>query len=566
MSIDRIRRAAAEAAGSPPELIPLEAPPSPEQGDVALSFFGAAKRADVPPPEMARAVAAALEAVPGVAAASAAGGYVNIRLGYDLLFGGLEKYLGPRPLAFPASGAGRRVMVEYFSPNTNKPLHIGHLRNVFVGDALSNLMSAFGYEVVRANLYNDRGIHISKAQLAYSKYGEGATPSSLGRKGDHFVGDFYVMFGKMAEQNPDMDEEAQALLRRWEAGDTQARAAWKRMRDWVVEGFGQTLGRLGVKPFDVIYWESEFWEKGVEVIDAGLEGGLFRREEGKAVVVDLPGGDSKPLLRADGTALYITQDLYLAVRKFEEFGPLEKSIYVVASEQSDHFKALFTILKRLGHEFADVCYHLGYGLILIRGGKLKSRQGITADADQIFEILEDMSYGEVDKRHPGLPGEEKTERARRIALAALKWDFLKISTHKNINFDVQSSLSLKGDTGPYLLYTYARIRSVLRKAGLDRLPEGGPEPPEVETAERELCVMLHLFPEYCARALSTYNFSVLCAHIYNTAEKFNTYYERHRILETPPDVFAHRIRLSAAVASVLKSGLQLLGIDALEEV
>jgi arginyl-tRNA synthetase len=565
MRMDNVKKDIADFLDIPVEQLSFDIPPSDQEGDLYISVFKQAKEQDRPPAELAAALADYLKSIEGISGASAASGYVNITFNYETLFELARDIPTDLAFRFKNVGHGKSVMVEYFSPNTNKPLHVGHLRNLFIGEALSNLLGASGYKVTRANLYNDRGIHISKAQLTYSKWGEGLTPVSTGKKGDHFVGEYYVLFGSKSEQNLDLEEEAQAILRKWETGSSDGRTAWQKMRDWVITGFNETLSNLGIKTFDVIYWESEFWEKGVEIVNNGIENGVFEKAPDGTIIVELPNLGTKTLLRADGTALYITQDLYLAVRKFQEHGPLEKSIYVVAAEQSDHFKTLFQIFKLFGYEWADNCHHLGYGMVLIKGGKLKSREGITADADHIIDILEDMAYKEIEKRHPDLSQEEKSKRARKVALSAIKWDFLKIGALKNINFDLESSLSLKGDTGPYLLYTYARIRSLLRKVGVMKPSIPNHARLHVAIAERRIAAFLHLFADSVAISLDSYSFSTLCAYLYSLAEKFNTFYQSHRILEMPHDVFSHRIRLAAAVGRVLEAGLQLLGIETLEE-
>jgi len=565
MKTDKYKTIVAEETGCTQAEATFELPPQSEPADLAISVFRQAKAKGMPPPELAKRTADALKKAQGVADAVAVAGYVNITLDYEHLFESVKQILEEPSFGVSQLGRGKRVMVEFFSPNTNKPLHVGHLRNLFTGEAVSNLLEYCGYEVVRANLYNDRGIHISKAQLAYSKWGKSSTPAEAGKKGDHFVGDYYVLFSSKAEQDPDLEEEAQRILRLWEADDQRTRADWKVLRDWVIQGVQETLSLVNTKPFDVNYWESEFWQKGVEIAKIGIGKGTFRQALDGAVVVDVPGHGEKPILRADGTALYITQDIYLALRKFQEYGPLEKSIYIVAAEQEDHFKVLFHVLKSMGFEWADSCYHLGYGLILIKGGKLKSREGITADADQIVGYLEEMALREVNERYPELVDIEKQTRSIKTALAALKWDFLKIGTLKNINFDPTSSLSLKGDTGPYLLYAYARTRALIRRAQ-GRSPFFSTTPPStVLKQERQLAASLHLFPDVVLKAAQTLNFSNFCAYLYNLSENFSRYYQSHRILGETEDVSAHRLALSAAVGSVLKSGLNILGIEVLEE-
>lgn len=555
----------AKQAGIPVGDIPMEPPPSREMGDICFNLFRAAKLKKANPNELAKEIASRLQTIPGIVSATPASGFVNTSLEFSLLADDINRVLGHGEHLLPNVGGGRRIMVEYFSPNTNKPLHVGHLRNVFIGEALSHLLSRLGFTVIRANLYNDRGIHIAKAQLAYERFGNGVTPVDVEKKGDQFVGEYYVLFTKRAEADPDLEEEAQNILRRWEAEDRAVITGWQQMRDWVVQGFDETLDRLGIQKFDVVYHESEFWKRGVDVVRSGLDKGVFSTGQAGAIVAEVPGVGIRPVLRGDGTALYITQDIYLAIRKFSEYGPLDRSIYVVAAEQQEHFKVLFNILKQLGFEWADVCYHLGYGMILLKGGKLKSREGITADADSMINSLEQLAAQEIRNRQPSLQESEVEARANTIAVSLLKWEFLKVNTLSNINFSPETSLALNGDTGPYMLYTYARAKSLMRRAGeignVHLTGEG--VSPILE--EKELAVLVNLFPEILQQVAATYNFATLTAYLRLLADRFNTYYQSVKILDDDKETAVHRLSLSLGVGYTIKQGLAILGIHPLEE-
>ena len=422
MKIDTIKSEIARILGIGADQVCFEIPPSHHNGDLSISLFNYVKNKKISPSQLADEMTIALKGVEGVFNVTRLNVYVNFSFDYVTLYEPVREIINNSNFGFEKIGQDKRIMVEYFSPNTNKPLHVGHLRNLFIGEALSNLLEAFAYKVIRTTLYNDRGIHISKAQLAYSKWGEGQIPNKARKKGDHFVGEYYVLFNKMSEQNPDLEKEAQSVLRLWEKDDESICTLWKEMRGWVIQGFEETFKRLRLNPFNKIYWESEFWEKGVKVVKEGLAKKIFQIGDDSTVIIQFSDSylGTKPLLRADGTALYITQDIYLSERKYADYCDLDKSIYVVAAEQNEHFKAVFKVLELLGYSCAQNCYHLGYGMILIEGGKLKSREGISADADQIIDILENMAYIDVKNRFTELPEVERRDRALTIALSALK--------------------------------------------------------------------------------------------------------------------------------------------------
>lgn len=560
------------------ETIEFELPPSTDLGDLAFAVFAVAKKAGKSPQEITDALIPAIKQLPGITdAQTVKNGYINIRLEYQALFEPIRIAIAD-PAALLTKPAHGRVMVEYFSPNTNKPLHLGHARNIFLGESISNLLQAIGYEVVRSTLFNDRGIAMSNAQLGYELWGANTTPESTGTKGDHFVGNFYVLFSQKSKgDDENLEKQAQELLQRWEKGDPEIRDQWRKLRDWAIAGFHETLNRLGVKLPEVVFWESEYWDKAAVMVREGLERGVFKRNEKGAIIAHLGRRPSKKkwketdwvvaMLREDGTTLYTTQDLYLASLKFEKYSPLEKSIYVVGAEQNEHFAALFEIFRRWGFIWANRCYHLGYRLVLFSGGKLKSREGAASalDIDAVMNKLESTALAEVEARNPNINGILIQQRSNLIARAALKWQLLKFNALKDINFDPVRSLSFIGDTGPYLLYSYVRVKSLMRKARVEKSAPPVVAPAEVTPEERRLAVELALFPQSVMAAANTLNPSLLCAHLLRLADLLNTYYERYRVLETPADIRLHRLALCTAVGQVLRWGLNLLGIEILEE-
>jgi arginyl-tRNA synthetase len=557
--MENIKRKLAEILKVHEEEISFNIPPINGTGDFSYSVFKISLERKISPVLLAEQIVQGLKELSEIEDASSINGYINFRTS-DILLRDILKNVN-KGLTPNNHGQNKQVMIEYFSPNTNKPLHVGHLRNLFIGDALSNLLEFSGYKVIRANLYNDRGIHICKAMVAYQKWGNNLLPEETGKKEDHFVGDFYVMFNKKRDIFPEIEGEAQQLLQEWENNKQDVIAKWKVLRDWVVRGFNKTLERFAIKPFNINYWESEYWREGVDVIKKGLKNQVFKEGINGSIIADLEENGIKPLLRSDGTALYLTQDIYLAEKKFREYPELDKSVYIVASEQTEHFKALFEILRLMGHKWYSKCYHLEYGMIMLKGGKLKSREGITADADTLLDDLETVSYHELLKRNSVLEEEELRFRASKIAVSAIKWEILKVNQGTNISFNPKSAFNPKGNTGPYILYTYARISSVVRKvvgkqkdtSMTDLLP-----------SEREIIAMLYFFPERMTESVKNYNFSGLCNYLYQLANLFNTYFQNTRIIKHD-QYLEFRLNLATAVGATLKQGLSILGIDTLDE-
>ncbi len=487
------------------------------------------------------------------------------------------------------------VMIEYSSPNTNKPLHLGHVRNNLLGGALSNIMAANGYRVVKTNIVNDRGIHICKSMLAWLKWGNGATPESTGKKGDHLIGDYYVEFDKhfraevksllpanyaeldekaqeeakaKAEKESPLMQEAHAMLVKWEAGDPEVRALWERMNNWVYAGFDETYRRLGVS-FDKIYYESQTYLEGKKTVMEGLEKGLFFRKEDGSVWADLTenGLDQKLLLRSDGTSVYMTQDIGTAQLRFKDF-PIDRMIYVVGNEQNYHFQVLSILLDRLGFKWGKDLVHFSYGMVELPEGKMKSREGTVVDADDLMdEMIEtaratSAELGKLD----GLTKEEQDEIMRIVGLGALKYFILKVDARKNMTFNPKESIDFNGNTGPFIQYTYARIRSIMRKAADEGIKLEtrlyADEAAQISEKEIGLIQMLNGFQDVVRQAADDYNPSVIANYCYDLAKEFNQFYHDFSIMHEPSrELKMFRLVLAQNVGKILKLGTGLLGIE-----
>ena len=474
------------------------------------------------------------------------------------------------------------MMVEYSSPNTNKPLHLGHVRNNLLGYSIAQIQEANGWKVVKTNIVNDRGIHICKSMLAWLKFGNGETPESSGKKGDHLIGDYYVRFDKeykaqIAElMAKGMDEEtakreaplmleAQEMLRKWEANDPEIRALWAKMNEWVYAGFDETYKRMGVS-FDKIYYESNTYLEGKSEVEKGLASGQFYRREDGSVWADLTkdGLDEKLLLRSDGTSVYMTQDIGTAKLRFQDF-PIDKMVYVVGNEQEYHFKVLSILLDRLGFPFGKELVHFSYGMVELPNGKMKSREGTVVDADDLMDkMVEDAREISKDKVNTlqGITEEEANEIARKVGLGALKYFILKVDPRKNMLFNPAESIDFNGNTGPFIQYTYARIQSVLRKA------ENNDQSPitnhQLTLDPKELSLIQRLceYPSIVRTAGDEFSPAVICNYAYALACDFNSFYHDLSILNEPDEQKkALRLLLSANVAKVLKSAMSLLGIE-----
>ena len=482
------------------------------------------------------------------------------------------------------------MMVEYSSPNTNKPLHLGHVRNNLLGYSIARIQEANGWKVVKTNIVNDRGIHICKSMLAWLKYGNGETPESSGKKGDHLIGDYYVRFDKeyktqiaelmaagkdeeTAKREAPLMLEAQEMLRKWEANDPEVRALWTKMNSWVYAGFDETYKRMGVS-FDKIYYESNTYLEGKSEVEKGLVSGAFYRREDGSVWADLTkdGLDEKLLLRSDGTSVYMTQDIGTAKLRFQDY-PIDKMVYVVGNEQEYHFKVLSILLDRLGFPFGKELVHFSYGMVELPNGKMKSREGTVVDADDLMDkMVEDAKEISKDKVNTlqGITEEEANEIARKVGLGALKYFILKVDPRKNMLFNPAESIDFNGNTGPFIQYTYARIQSVLRKADLTpTLSQGEGASPLGEDGRevldpKELALIQRLtdYPAIVRNAGENFSPAVICNYAYDLACDFNSFYHDLSILNEPDsDKRALRLLLAKNVAKVIQSALSLLGIE-----
>ena len=481
-----------------------------------------------------------------------------------------------------AAPNGQSVMVEFSSPNTNKPLHLGHLRNNFLGDSVARILKACGYKVIKTCLVNDRGIHICKSMLAYMKFGNDETPTTANLKGDHFIGKYYVLFDKaykaqieelvasgidkeIAEKQAPLLKEAQELLLKWEQHDSETIALWQQMNEWVYGGFAETYQKIGVD-FDKTYYESNTYLLGKDVVEAGLTTGTFFKKENGSVWIDLSaeGLDEKLVLRSDGTSVYMTQDLGTTDLKYSDFGT-DRSIWVVGNEQDYHFNVLFNIMKRLGRSYADGCYHLSYGMVDLPSGKMKSREGTVVDADDLIQEMTDTAQqrtkdlGKID----GFTESEAQKLYQILAMGALKYYLLKVDPQKRMVFNPDESIDFQGHTGPFIQYTHARIRSILRKA--NQLNVEMIQPVAVETlhlSEQELIYKLSEFPVRIADAGRNYSPALVSQYAFELAKTYNSFYAEVSILNEPNvEVQRSRVILSKAVADAIQKSMALLGIE-----
>ena len=482
-----------------------------------------------------------------------------------------------------AERKGRTIMVEYSSPNTNKPLHLGHIRNNLLGYSVASILQANGNDVIKANLVNDRGIHICKSMLAWQLFGNGETPESSGMKGDHLVGKYYVEFDKHykaevkslvgegmtedeAKQKAPILLQAQEMLRKWEAKDPATIALWEKMNGWVYEGFDKTYKDLGVS-FDKVYYESQTYLLGKNIVEEGLAKGVFYRRDDGSVWIDLraDGLDEKLLLRSDGTSVYMTQDLGTAYQRFEQYN-LDELIYVVGNEQNYHFQVLKLVLKKLGYAWSDHIYHLSYGMVELPEGKMKSREGTVVDADDLMDAMvsEARQMSEELGKLEGCSSEEAEAVSRMVGLGALKYFILKVDPKKTMLFDPKESIDFNGNTGPFIQYTHARIRSILRKASDAGIDFEGKVNPVAGFVQAEIEIIKHLvdYPATVQAAGEAFSPAMIASYVYDLAKLYNVYYHDHQILREE-DVERRRMRLqlSEQVARIIKSAMALLGIE-----
>ncbi|MCL2831545.1 MAG: arginine--tRNA ligase [Treponema sp.] len=603
----------AAAAAIAPSDITAENPPRPEMGDIGFPMFAYAKLLHKGPPQIAVMVCAKLAeldsavnqansaasaatkaaALQSTAAGSLAAGsftaegpYVNVRLDRGITASKIlpEILNDESGCGKPGTLKGRRIMVEYSSPNTNKPLHLGHMRNDVLGESISRIFEACGADVRRVAIINDRGVHICKSMLAYKKHGEGKTPESEGVKSDHFVGDWYVAFGKElkaqcdelmrtkglkaeeAEAQAPLMKEVREMLRLWEAGDAETIELWKKMNAWAFNGWMKTYERTGAH-FDKYYYESQTYLLGKDQINKGLAMGIFLREEDGSVQADLTPEklDKKVLIRKDGTSIYITQDLGTAIYRYNDW-PFDRLIFVVANEQQYHFKVLFTLLKKLGIPWADSLYHLAYGMVNLPDGKMKSREGTVVDADDLIDSLRDSALQEIRSKDREEAVGDSAGTAEKVALGALHYYLVQVSPLKDMLFDPKESLSFTGNTGPYLQYMGARISSLVRKANAQANAKTAADfSLLVSDAEWELIKILAACNDAVALAAENIDPSVVAGYLYDVSKAFSRFYHDCPILNAEtPALAASRLALSEAVLRILRGALNLVCIPFLD--
>ena len=534
------------------------------EGDYTLVTFPLLKITRQAPDATGNAIGQWLVAnVPEIAAYNSVKGFLNLSfspmywnetlqaLAADEAFGQLES-------------TGRRVMVEFSSPNTNKPLHLGHIRNNLLGDSVSRILKACGNDVIKSTIVNDRGVHICKSMYAWEKCFNGATPESTGKKGDHLVGDCYVAYAKMEKEHPEIIDEVHKMLVQWEQGDPHVRELWAMMNGWVYAGFDETYAALGIT-FDQVDHESETYLLGKELVQKGLEMGVFVKEADGSVWCDLTadGLDRKLVLRGDGTSVYITQDLGTAERRFNTY-KLDSHVYVVGNEQDYHFQVLKLILKKLGFEWADRIYHLSYGMVELPEGKMKSREGTVVDADDLIQSMyeEARKTSEESGKLADLSEAEKEQLYHMIGLGALKYFIIKVDPKKTMLFNPKESIDFNGNTGPFIQYTHARICSILRKATVAYGPESIGLEAQPSAKEIRLVKLLGLYPGKVAEAGAALSPAIIANYAYELAKEFNQYYHDTPILkEEDPAVLKYRLELIDVLARTLRSAMGLLGIQ-----
>lgn len=552
-------------------------------GDFTLVVFPLLRLSHSTPENTGNAIGEWLKAnVPEISEYNCVKGFLNLlfsNLFWNELFGEIvaDKDFGDLPKT------GKNIMVEFSSPNTNKPLHLGHIRNNLLGDSVSRLLKASGNNVIKTTLVNDRGVHICKSMLAWLKVGNGATPESTGIKGDHLVGDMYVAFNNIYKKEVDdlvaggMDEEtakkeapclreAHEMLQKWEAGDKEVRDLWARMNGWVLKGFDESYKALGIT-FDKVYYESQTYLLGKELVQKGLNMGVFVKDPDGSVWCDLTadGLDRKLLIRSDGTSVYITQDLGTAERRFAEYH-LDSHVYVVGNEQNYHFQVLKLILKKLGFVWSDNIFHLSYGMVELPEGKMKSREGTVVDADDLIQKMYEEARATSDEsgKLADMSEEDKAKLYHMIGLGALKYFIIKVDPKKTMLFNPKESIDFNGNTGPFIQYTHARIRSILRKAAEKGLEYAASPMPKVELSAKEirLIKLLNTFPAKIAEGAQAYSPAVIANYAYDLAKEFNQYYHDTPILkEENEDVLKMRLVLIDTLSAVLRKAMGILGIE-----
>jgi len=537
--------------------------PKGQTGDLAMSFFELTKACPgldpgtkKSPPQIASEVAEALKGCPLLEKTEITGPYLNLFFEPKAFF----ESVFAAPLKSETL-KDQSIVIEFSGPNTNKPLHLGHMRNHALGISVSNLLEACGAKVYRVNIINDRGVHICKSMLAYEKFGNGETPESVGKKSDHFVGDWYVRFEQELKKDESLKDEIPEMLNKWESGDEAVQKLWKKMNTWALAGHQVTYRRQGIK-FEKEYFESEHYSHGKEIAEAGLKKKVFHKRDDGAVVIDLTDeeklDDEKVILRSDGTSIYLTNDLAVAVARDKDFHP-DQLIYVVADEQNYHFRVLFICLERLGLLPREKCHHLSYGLVHLPHGRMKSREGTIVDADNLMDELANLAKQEIQKRNPELSETEKNQAAEQIMNAAWKFFILTTSPRKSITFDPEKSIAFEGATGPYLQYAGVRIKSIFRKAGGT---SSGDFSEFLGEVEKPLGVKILEFNKVLDRAAETLNPTFVVTYLLELAQEWSSFYAENSVLKAETDELKNaRLQLAQKVFEVLETGLKILGIE-----
>lgn len=551
-------------------------------GDYTLVTFGLSKILKLAPPQIATQIAEQLQTADMVESCNVVQGFLNIKIKDAYWYEVLQSIAHKGEEFLKLAAKNEKVMVEYSSPNTNKPLHLGHLRNNFLGFAIAEILKANGYEVSKSSVVNNRGIHICKSMLAYQKFGKGEDPTLAGIKGDHLVGQYYVAFDKAykaeieqlvatgideesAKKQAPLMQEAQKMLLDWEQGVPEVHALWEKMNHWVYDGFDSTYRKMGIS-FDKVYYESDLYLHGKATVLKGLEEGIFYQKPDGSVWIDLTeeGLDHKLVLRADGTSVYITQDLGLADKKYEDY-PMNKSIYVVGNEQDYHFEVLFHIMKKLKRPYAQGLYHLSYGMVDLPSGKMKSREGTVVDADELIAEMETTAENKTKElgKTEGFDAAELEKLYTTLGLGALKYFLLKVDPKKRMLFNPAESIEFQGNTGPFIQYTYARINAILRKAKALSIEAKLPEKlTSMHATELELIQLLNIYQDKLQEAAENYSPATIAQYSYDLAKAFNSFYAEISILgEENPEVKQYRIGLSRIVAQTISASMALLGIS-----
>jgi len=534
------------------------------EGDYTLVVFPLLKTSRKAPAVTAQEIGEWLVSnCPEISSFNAVQGFLNLCLSNIYWRENLQEIIGDASFG-QLPGTGRRVMVEFSSPNTNKPLHLGHIRNNLLGDSVSRLLKAAGDEVIKATLVNDRGVHICKSMYAWEKLFNGATPDTTGIKGDHLVGDCYVAYAKLEKEHPEVIDDVHKMLVQWEEGNTHVRQLWEMMNGWVFDGFEQTYKALGIT-FDRTYYEHDTYLLGKELVQKGLDMGVLVRDPDGSVWCDLTadGLDRKLLLRSDGTSVYMTQDLGTAERRFAEYD-LDSHVYVVGDEQNYHFQVLKLVLKKLGFDWADQIFHLSYGMVELPEGKMKSREGTVVDADDLIEKMyqEAKATSEESGKLDGIPEDEKERLYRMIGLGALKYFILKVDPKKKMLFNPKESIDFNGNTGPFIQYTHARICSILRKAAEAGKKASVGNDAVLSSKEIRLVKLLACYPQKVAEAAAAYSPALIANYAYDLAKEFNQYYHETQILKEPDEkLLGMRLALIDTLADTLRKAMDVLGIE-----